>query len=312
MFTLACQLTCSILGAICHTDNGTEYSEELQVAYNHGSYGNLFMDPYFTPDIENLNHQKVLDAGCGNAAWAIYAAKQGGEVYAIDMQSGMIQIAEKSIQAEKLTDKIFLTQGDVAALPYEDNFFDKAISIFVACNLPLSSFEQHFLEFHRTLKENGVAVIGAPNALDAVFSDGSKTETEVFLHIQEALAKLPDHPSAEQITEELSKLDEVMLATFYVQNNRLALVANTRGIQEGEKIWRKLPGLVVPNFYYSYNYYMEAFKKCNLDVIKIDTPHFASEDERIAYNKNAPSSAKLGQAYVGHAPCAIFHLKKAL
>lgn len=314
MLALAFQFSFSTLfGTISHTDKGTEYGEKAVVAYtesNHGSDGNLFLDPYFKPDIENLNNKKVLDAGCGAAPWSIYAAKEGGEVYAIDIQEGMIRQAKNAIQIANLANKIFISKGDVAALPYKQNFFDRAISICVGCNLPISSFDKHFQELQRTLKRDGVAIIGAPTSLDVVFSDGSKTDSEIYLDIQKILAQLPNNPSPEIISEKLTLLESVLSATFYINNNRLTLVANEKDLKEGDKIWRKLPKLVVPNSYYSKEYYINIFKKHNFEIQKIDLPHFANESERIAYNETSSSNGKLGQAYVVHAPFVIFHVKK--
>lgn len=314
MLAIIFQIAYSVVfGSICHTDQGTEYGENAVMAYadsNHGPDGNLFLDPYFKPDLENLNNKKILDAGCGAAPWSIYAAKQGGEVYAIDIQESMIKTARKAVQAANLIKRINLFKGDIASLPYKNSFFDKAISICVACNLPPEAFEKHFVEFQRTLKKEGVAVIGAPVSLDVAFSNGSKTDVEVFLHIQQVLSQLPDNPSAEIISEKLLQLEEVLSATFYLKNNRLALVANENALKEGEKIWRKLPKLIVPNRYYSKNYYINVFKKYNFDIEKIDFPHFKNEEDRVAYNKNAPANSKLGQAYVLHAPFIIFHIKK--
>lgn len=302
-----------IIGSISHTDQGTEYGENAVQAYtesNHGPDGNLFLDPYFKPDIENLNNKKILDAGCGAAPWSIYAAKQGGEVYAIDIQENMIKSAKEAIQAANLADKITLVKGDVSSLPYKENFFDKVISICVACNLPPIAFEKHFFEFQRTMKKDGIAVIGAPASLDVVFSDDSKTDAEIFLHIQQILNQLPNNPSAEEISEKILHLEEVLSATFHLKNNQLALVTNENNLKEGEKIWRKLPKVVVPNRYYSKNNYLNTFKKYNFEVQKIDLPRFKNEEERIAYNKDTAPNSKLGQAYTLHAPFVIYHIKK--
>ncbi len=313
MFFLIFSLVCNgLFGHDCHTDKGTEYGEKNITSYvesNHGPDGNLFLDPYFKSDIENLKDEKILDAGCGAAPWAIYAAKHGGEVYAIDIQEGMIQAAKKAIESAK-SSRISLLKGDIARLPYRSNFFDKIISICVGCNLPLESFEKHFSEFERTLKADGVAVIGAPTSLDVVFSNGSKTDAEVFLHIQEILNQLPDNPSLDLISEKLAQLEEVLSATFHIKNNRLVLVANEKHMQKGEKIWRKLPKLVVPNCYYSREHYIESLEKFNFIIDRIDLPHFRDEETRLIYNNNAPLDSKLGQAYLLHAPFVIFHIKK--
>lgn len=304
---------CSLFGSISHTDKGTDYGEKAIVAYaesNHGPDGSIFLDPCFKHDIENLNNEKVLDAGCGAAPWAIYAAEHGGDVYAIDIQEGMIQAAKKAVKDTKVSHKISLLVGDVSKLPYKDNFFDKAISICVGCNLPFESLEKHFSELQRTLKNNGTAVIGAPTSLDVVFSNGSRPDSEILLRIQEVLSKLPDKPNPELIAEKLSQLEDVLSATFYIKNNRVALVTDEKDLQEGEKIWRKLPKLVVPNCYYSRDYYIKMFKKHNFYIEKVDVCHFKNEEERVSYNKNVPVSSRLGRSYVSHAPFIIFHVKK--
>jgi hypothetical protein len=80
---------------------------------------------------------------------------------------------------------------------------------------------------------------------------------------------------------------------------------------EGESIWRKLPKLVVPNRYYSKARYIAFFKQYHFEIEKIDLPHFKNEDEWNAYNKDAPSSLRLGKEYVNHPPFVIFHVKKS-
>ncbi len=308
-------LTCSvILGATRHSDKGTEYGKNAVVAYaefNHGPDGGLFLDPYIRPDLENLNNMRVLDAGCGAAPWSIYAAKQGGKVYAIDIQTSMLEAAKKAIEVAKLGDKINITLGDVAFLPYTESFFDKAISVCVGCNLPSKSLERHVLELQRTLKVEGIAIFAAPTSLDTVFTDGSRTDSEVYIQIQEILQALPENPSSDLISDELTQLTEVLSATFYIKKNRLALLDHESVVLEGEKVWRKLPRLVVPNFFYSKAHYMEIFKEANFNIKKLDSPHFTNEDERITYNNTAQMHSKLGQAYVLHAPFIIFHLTKS-
>jgi ubiquinone/menaquinone biosynthesis C-methylase UbiE len=284
MFIFSFLLFCSSsTPTVFHNDYGTEYGEKAVVAYaesNHGADGSLFLDPYFKPDIENIQNKRILDAGCGAAPWSIYAANQGGEVYAIDLQEGMIQAANKAVEAAQLSHRVKVVQGDVAKLPYVEKFFDKAISICVGCNLPPEAFDNHFSELQRTLKNEGIAVIAAPTSLDVIFSDGSKSDVEIRSIIQETLDRLPDSPPPELISETLSQLQEVLSATFYIKNNRLILVENEKDLQEGEKIWRKLSKPVVPNRYYSKNYYESIFKKYKFEIQKIDMPHFKNEDDR--------------------------------
>jgi hypothetical protein len=195
-------------------------------------------------------------------------------------------------------------------MPYKSDLFDRILSICVGCNLPVKSFEQHFVELKRTLKKDGIAVIAAPSSLDVVFTDGSKTESATFLHIQEVLSKLPDNPTPDIISEKLSQLTEVLSATFTIKNHRLCLVDNEQDLVEGQAIWRKLPRLIVPNRFYSKEIYIKMLKKHGLAIEKIQSPHFKTKRAMQAYNNTASEGAKLGPAYITHAPFVIFHIKK--
>lgn len=282
-----------------------KYSES-----NHGSDGALFLDKYFKPAIENLNGKKVLDIGCGAAPWSIYAAKQDGRVYGIDIQPEMIQAAKLKVVAEGLEEKVEVSVGDASALTYGDDFFDREISICVGCNLPEGVFEKSFAEIARTLKKDGIAVVGTPYSLDVVFTNGSLSNDKVMLHINEVLGTLPDDPSQDIIVDKLSELTEILSGTFYIKNRRLSLVTDEKELQEGEKIWRKLPKPIVPNRYHSKESYLEAFRVNNLNVVQSFFPHFNSEDDRVAYNSLLTSEEKLGSEYVSHSPFAIYFVTK--
>src|SRR3989338_1552169 len=65
----------------------------------HGPDGSLFLDPYFAKLVVGLRNQKVLDVGCGAGPWSIYAAKNGGFVWGIDIQPEMISAARVATQA---------------------------------------------------------------------------------------------------------------------------------------------------------------------------------------------------------------------
>lgn len=313
MFRISIQLICSaVTNPVYHTDQGTEYGEFAANAYaesNHGPDGSFFLDPYFKPEIERLENKKVLDAGCGSAPWSIYAAQNGGEIYAIDIQDKMIELAQQSVEAANLKSKIKLSKGDVAALPYEEEFFDKALSICVACNLPPEGFEKHLFELKRTLKNAGTAVIAAPNSLHIVFSDGSKNNKEVLKHINEVLNTLPNNPSASVISDRLLELREVLSATFYIKEGKLSLLTEKNGIPEGSEIWRKLPKLVVPNRFYSIDYYQKHLAKAGLEITKTDLPKFKNSKEWEIYNNKVAIGMKLGDEYVHSSPFAIFHIK---
>lgn len=296
-------------------DKHYDYGQKNVRAYaeygkdKHGADGGLFLDPYFTPLIRDLTGERVLDIGCGAGPWSIYAAHQGGIVSGIDIQQGMIDAARKATEVAKLSDKIQYLVGDAANLPYEGGLFDRAISICVGCNLPPEIFRKHIEEIGRVLKQGGMAAISAPSSLHIVFTNGIKSEAEVHQHIQEVLDALPNNPTRKEIAEKLSELNEVFSATFYIRDSRLTLLTSASELKEGEKIWRKLPKPVVPNYYYRNESYQRIFEELGLNY-KVYLPHFSSEEARAEYNTQAPENEYLGPAYVSNSPFVTFEIVK--
>jgi ubiquinone/menaquinone biosynthesis C-methylase UbiE len=99
---------------------------------------------------------KVLDAGCGEGATAIYLAKKYGFlITGIDLLEESIEIASNNV-AESNTSTNFLV-GDFNKLPYPDNTFDGiyAIETIVHGSNPKATLK----EFKRVLKPKGHLVI---------------------------------------------------------------------------------------------------------------------------------------------------------
>lgn len=72
--------------------------------------------------------KRVLDLGCGSGRHLVYLAKQGLEVYGIDIAPEGIRIARDWLRKEKLQANLKI--GSIyEKLPYKDNFFDAIISI---------------------------------------------------------------------------------------------------------------------------------------------------------------------------------------
>jgi len=73
---------------------------------------------------------KVLDVCCGTGDQAFHYAKAGAIAYGIDLDTGMIRVAEKN--KKKLgINNVFFQIADAQNLPFKDNFFD-FISIYFA------------------------------------------------------------------------------------------------------------------------------------------------------------------------------------
>lgn len=304
-FVLLCSFQ-NVSGDVGHQSDGTNYSSEGVFAYEqnrHGKDGALFLDPCFLPKLENLQGQILLDAGCGAGPWSIYATKQGATVYGLDIQAEMIERATTAAKKEGVEMQTHFLVGSVSELPYSDDFFDSAISINVGCNLPNNVFSAHFYELMRTLKTDGVATITAPASLETLFTNGNDP-TDIRTKIDSALLAVGNSTHPEIIARELNKLDDVLRATFAFRNGKLALINKDSELVEGECIWRKIPGLAVPNYYHSEESYISAIMSSGFLLERVDRCQFHSEEEWQNH------SSELGKEYINHHPFVIFHLRK--
>lgn len=71
---------------------------------------------------------KLLDVACGTGNLAIPAAKRGAVVTAMDITPKLVQLA--SAEAAEAGLEINFSEGDAEELAYEDDSFDKTISVF--------------------------------------------------------------------------------------------------------------------------------------------------------------------------------------
>ena len=86
----------------------------------------------WTVDLLNIQpHTRVLEIGFGPGVAIEYAAKRApqGHVSGIDYSKTMVQIARKRNADAIRTGVVDLTYGDVRSLPYEDEAFDRAVTI---------------------------------------------------------------------------------------------------------------------------------------------------------------------------------------
>lgn len=321
---------------VAHSQSGTEYGANAAkyATAKHGPDGAQFLDPVFLPNLDNLIGQHVIDIGCGAGPWSVYAANQGAKVFGIDYQIGMLKNAKKAVTDADVNNKVVLANADGAALPAADNEFSLALSINVGCNLPNTStvevnvpekgldyskevgFEPHFKEMARVLKKGGRAVVTAPTSFGEVFTRGDKPKAEVIVAIQKELDEIGGSKDPTVIKSHLDKLENVYRATIAWRNDKWVLITDESQLKSGETIWRKLPGLTVPNFYHNENEYAQAAEKAGLKVVEVNHELFKTENEREQYNISATPEKQLGPEYSeevgGKPPFVVYIFEKSL
>ncbi|HSX04563.1 MAG TPA: class I SAM-dependent methyltransferase [Rhabdochlamydiaceae bacterium] len=296
-------------------ERGTQYGANAIDAYAkfaHGADMALFLDPFIQSDLDKQRGKKILDAGCGAAPWSIYAAEHGAsEVHAIDLQDGMVDKAKQAIKAAGVEKQVKAFVGDATDLTtYQNKTFDHAISINVGCNLPTEIFNRHFDEMARTINNKGTLTVAVPDSLDTVFTDGTKEDAEVMETIGNVLEALPENPEPSLIQSSLDQLKEIVSATFTMQRDRLVLVEDQRNLKSGQKIWRKLAKVTIPNHYHSEEEYLQAFSNAHLKVANISRGTFTNSEARESVNAYSQTHPKLGPTYESHSPFVVYHLEK--
>ena len=98
----------------------------------------------------------VLDLGCGTGRHALWLARRGARVTALDFSEGMLAKARRKAGAEKVR---FLVHDLHRRLPFPDGRFDLVVSGLVLEHL--RDLRHFFREAHRVLRPGGRAVVSA-------------------------------------------------------------------------------------------------------------------------------------------------------
>jgi ubiquinone/menaquinone biosynthesis C-methylase UbiE len=103
--------------------------------------------------------RNVLDLGSGSGRHLTKISK--GKMYLIDFSEEMIKLAKKKATKLKIPAEFFV--ANMTKLPFEDNFFDYAISISAIHCLPTKSHKKSISELYRVMKPHSKSLIGVWN-----------------------------------------------------------------------------------------------------------------------------------------------------
>ncbi|WP_419832960.1 hypothetical protein [Endozoicomonas atrinae] len=176
--------------------------------------------------------------------------------------------------------------------------FDVTLSVNVGCNI--RDLTKYVEVMTRATNEGGQCIITAPDNFATVFTDGSLTDIqkeERLKCIDEKLRAInPNDPkAAEQVKAAFNGQGFIYRATVALIDNQYQVIMTDdqlAALEPGAEIFRKLPGMVVPNYYHSADEYVMALEKCLSDNVKIKshTGCFNDHKEQAKYNAENPDS----------------------
>lgn len=114
---------------------------------------------YIWPDLDFLKRffsegNRVLDLGCGNGRLLALFKDSNIDYTGVDISEKLIQKAK-----EKYPDKEF-RKADALGLPFENQSFDKILSVAVFHHIPSEEYRIRFLkEAKRVLRPNGLLIL---------------------------------------------------------------------------------------------------------------------------------------------------------
>jgi SAM-dependent methyltransferase len=107
--------------------------------------------------VEPKPGERILDLGCAAGAITHYLSELGAETVGVDAEPGAIA------KAQELFPGLEFTVADVAALPFEDASFDKAVAADLVEHLDESTFRGMLRELGRVLRPGGSFTLYTPN-----------------------------------------------------------------------------------------------------------------------------------------------------
>ena len=112
-----------------------------------------------------LDEMLVLDAGCGTGNYSKAMLNYVGQIEAVDLNPGMLEVASQKLSGSEAEGKISFYSARIDELPFEDEHFDGVMINQVLHHLPdaaAKDFPAHrrvFAEFARVLKPGGILVV---------------------------------------------------------------------------------------------------------------------------------------------------------
>lgn len=110
---------------------------------------------YQLHEYKNFANKKVLDVGCGNGYVLSNYAKEGADVYGVDITEKGIELCHKRFELLNLKGNFQVANAE--ELPFADETFDCVCSMGVLHHVP--NTKKAVQEIQRVLKKNGKLIV---------------------------------------------------------------------------------------------------------------------------------------------------------
>lgn len=135
-------------------------------------------DPLAKKAVKFFKGKKLLDVGCGEGADAVFYARKGFDVTAIDKNELYLERLQNFCRDKGITNIRIIKQSAID-YKYPENAYDVVSSLLFVCCIRKSEFEEIISPLKRCVRTGGIVVMSSRNYLDPDFKEFKKNKEEV-------------------------------------------------------------------------------------------------------------------------------------
>ncbi len=147
--------------------------------------------------------RSVLDLGCGLGRHALYFARNGFDVTAVDLSEDAVRYVKEKAEEEGL--RIICKMADMTGLPFEAHSFDRVFSYHVISHQDTTGVQKVIDEIARVLKPDGRVFLTLCSKEHFAFSEESfpRVDENTVLKTEGAEVEVPHFFADKEIIKEL-------------------------------------------------------------------------------------------------------------
>ena len=150
--------------------------------FEKGEFTILYPHPEVVKFVSTLKKRKarrILDLGCGAGRHLILLAKEGFDVYGVDISEVALKIARNKLESLGL--KAELKRCSMEEIKYPSEFFDAVVCINVIYHTTREGMLKALGEIRRVLKRGGIALTTFISKRSWKYGLGEEVEKDTFI-----------------------------------------------------------------------------------------------------------------------------------